>query len=173
MRSNGTTTTSMSNLKPFFYGGVAACVAEAATFPIDTAKTRLQLQGQVKDLRHQTTPYRGMLHCWQRVAAEEGLSVLYSGISPALLRQAVYGTIKYGLYYTIKDVMVMGRGGTREAAEVPALNVLCAVISGALSSAIANPTDVLKVRMQSQSEGLKDLQDSLKVKKSFPNPDIF
>jgi hypothetical protein len=34
---------------PYVYGGVASCVAEAATFPIDTAKTRLQLQGNKKN----------------------------------------------------------------------------------------------------------------------------
>ena len=34
-----------ADLKPFFFGGIASCVAEAVTFPIDTAKTRLQLQG--------------------------------------------------------------------------------------------------------------------------------
>jgi hypothetical protein len=45
---------------PFVFGGVASCVAEAATFPIDTAKTRLQLQGQARDKRHSSTPYRGM-----------------------------------------------------------------------------------------------------------------
>lgn len=28
------------------------------------------------------------------------------------------------------------------------MNILCAVLAGAFSSAIANPTDVLKVRMQ-------------------------
>lgn len=47
-------------LFPFVYGGVASCVAEVATFPIDTAKIRLQLQGQAIDQRHSTTPYRGM-----------------------------------------------------------------------------------------------------------------
>ena len=36
---------SSTDLKPFFFGGIASCVAEAVTFPIDTAKTRLQLQG--------------------------------------------------------------------------------------------------------------------------------
>ena len=38
---------SPTDLKPFFFGGIASCVAEAVTFPIDTAKTRLQLQGTV------------------------------------------------------------------------------------------------------------------------------
>ena len=32
--------------KPFVYGGLAACLAEFTTFPIDTVKTRLQLQVQ-------------------------------------------------------------------------------------------------------------------------------
>ena len=36
-----------ADLKPFFFGGIASCVAETVTFPIDTAKTRLQLQGKV------------------------------------------------------------------------------------------------------------------------------
>jgi len=142
----GTTTNRLSNLKPFFYGGVAACIAEAATFPIDTAKTRLQLQGQAEDARHTGTKYRGMLHCLRRVSAEEGPRVLYSGIAPALVRQAVYGTFKYGLYYTIKDKVVGAEG------ESAATNFCCAVTAGALSSALANPTDVLKVRMQSRSE---------------------
>ena len=38
---------SPTDLKPFFFGGIASCVAEAVTFPIDTAKTRLQLQGKI------------------------------------------------------------------------------------------------------------------------------
>ena len=37
-----------ADLKPFFFGGIASCVAETVTFPIDTAKTRLQLQGRFR-----------------------------------------------------------------------------------------------------------------------------
>lgn len=140
-----------ADLRPFFFGGVASCVAEATTFPIDTAKTRLQLQGQTKDVRHSSTPYRGMVHCWKRIAAEEGVRMLYSGLSPALLRQAVYGTIKYGLYYTIKDIL----GGEESAVK----NVSCAVVAGSVSAAVANPTDVLKVRMQSRSAPVVILSD--------------
>ena len=35
------------SLSPFLFGGIASCVAETITFPIDTAKTRLQLQGEI------------------------------------------------------------------------------------------------------------------------------
>jgi solute carrier family 25 protein 14/30 len=84
-----------------------------------------------------------MLHCWTTIAGEEGARVLYSGLAPALLRQAVYGTIKYGLYYSIKDYV----GGKESTLK----NVSFAVIAGSVSASIANPTDVLKVRMQSRS----------------------
>lgn len=67
-------------------------------------------------------------------------------IWPAVLRQATYGTIKFGTYYSLKKIIVEHNGG-RESIGV---NVCCAIVAGALSSAIANPTDVLKVRMQVQ-----------------------
>ena len=49
------------------------------TFPIDTTKTRLQLQGQKIDVRHTELKYRGMLHAIIRINQEEGVRALYSG----------------------------------------------------------------------------------------------
>lgn len=51
----------------------------AGTFPIDLAKTRLQVQGQVGDSKHREIRYRGMLHAMLRIGREEGLRALYSG----------------------------------------------------------------------------------------------
>lgn len=65
-------------------------------------------------------------------------------IGPAVLRQSTYGTIKFGTYYSLKSIIVEYNHG-RESVTV---NAICAVIAGAVSSAIANPTDVIKVRMQ-------------------------
>lgn len=67
-------------------------------------------------------------------------------IWPAVLRQSTYGTIKFGTYYSLKHI-IMERNAGHESVYV---NICCAVIAGAVSSAIANPTDVLKVRMQVQ-----------------------
>lgn len=52
------------------------CVA--GTFPIDLAKTRLQVQGQVGS-KYREIRYRGMLHAIVRIAREEGPRALYSG----------------------------------------------------------------------------------------------
>uniref|UniRef100_A0A673XU61 Kidney mitochondrial carrier protein 1-like n=1 Tax=Salmo trutta TaxID=8032 RepID=A0A673XU61_SALTR len=137
----------MSNLnwKPFVFGGLASVTAECGTFPIDLTKTRLQVQGQVGDSKYREIRYRGMLHAIGRICREEGISALYSGLAPAMLRQASYGTIKIGTYQSFKRLLV-----DRPEDETLFTNVLCGVLSGVISSSIANPTDVLKIRMQAQ-----------------------
>ncbi|XP_059913392.1 brain mitochondrial carrier protein 1 isoform X2 [Gadus macrocephalus] len=135
------------NWKPFIYGGMASIVAEFGTFPIDCTKTRLQVQGQAQ---YMEVRYKGMFHALYRIGKEEGVKALYSGISPALLRQASYGTIKIGTYNTLKRLFV-----TNPEDETMVINVFCGVVSGVLSSSMANPTDVLKIRMQAQGSLLQ------------------
>ncbi|KAK6195386.1 hypothetical protein SNE40_000830 [Patella caerulea] len=131
--------------RPFVYGGLASMTAECGTFPIDTTKTRLQIQGQRIDVKLTELKYRGMSHALVRIFKDEGFYALYSGIAPALLRQATYGTIKIGAYHSLKRLFVADPKN-----ETLAINVLCGVVAGVLSSTIANPTDVLKVRMQAR-----------------------
>jgi len=135
--------------RPFVYGGIASVTAECFTFPIDTSKTRLQIQGQASEsatsLRNRVH-YRGMTHAISSIARDEGLRALYFGIKPAVFRQATYGTIKFGVYYRLKS-MIMGS----ESRESLSLNVCLGVVAGATSAAITTPTDVLKVRMQAQT----------------------
>lgn len=137
------------NWKPFVYGGISSCIAEFGTFPIDTTKTRLQVQGQKLDGRFSDVRYKGMFHALSKITREEGFRALYSGIGPAVLRQSTYGTIKFGIYYTLKNWV-----GTPDKEDL-ATNIFCGVIAGTVSSAIANPTDVLKVRMQACSTTLQ------------------
>jgi len=138
------------DLRPYIFGGLAAMCAEMITFPLDTAKTRLQLQGQVCDNQWKTTKYRGTLQTVLAIAREEGLRTVYKGLSPALVRQATYGTIKFGLYYSSKDV-VMRRLRKNKLKESSLVNLCCAMFAGSVSSAVANPMDVMKVRMQSRT----------------------
>ncbi|XP_045115949.1 mitochondrial uncoupling protein Bmcp-like isoform X1 [Portunus trituberculatus] len=141
-----------SDWRPFIYGGVSACIAEFGTFPIDTTKTRLQIQGGRCDAGQVITrKYNGMLHAMLRISHEEGIRALYFGIKPAVLRQATYGTIKFGIYYSLKQMLVQN-----QAEEHLGINIFCAVTAGVVSSAMANPTDVLKVRLQS---GRKDFKE--------------
>uniref|UniRef100_A0A8K9V8B3 Solute carrier family 25 member 14 n=1 Tax=Oncorhynchus mykiss TaxID=8022 RepID=A0A8K9V8B3_ONCMY len=130
------------NWKPFIYGGMASIVAEFGTFPIDLTKTRLQVQGQSQ---YMEVRYRGMFHALFKIGKEEGIKALYSGISPALLRQASYGTIKIGTYNTLKRLFV-----THPEDETMVINVFCGVVSGVLN--VMNRTDI---RMQAQGSLLQ------------------
>ena len=51
----------------------------SGTFPIDTTKTRLQIQGQKLDKNHATLKYRGMVDCLLKIGRTEGVAALYSG----------------------------------------------------------------------------------------------
>lgn len=139
----------MESIKPFVYGGVASVIAEFGTFPLDVTKTRLQIQEGSKNLK-----YKGFVNCGLLIYKQEGLRALYSGIAPAILRQSVYGTLKFGTYYTLKHLIVKNIYDDHEiGGENMYINVSCAALAGATSSAIANPTDVLKVRMQVHGKG--------------------
>jgi len=129
---------------PFVYGGLASIIAELGTFPLDTTKTRLQVQGQKFDKKYASLRYSGMTDALVQISKQEGFKSLYCGISSAILRQATYGTIKFGTYYSLKRVATEQWGTD----DLVLINVVCAAVAGAISSAIANPTDVVKVRMQ-------------------------
>lgn len=49
------------------------------TFPIDTTKTRLQIQGQKNDCKYSELKYRGMIDAFVKISKQEGVHALYSG----------------------------------------------------------------------------------------------
>lgn len=129
-----------SVVKGLVYGGVSSCVAECVTMPADVVKTRLQLDGSAATGRL----YNGMADCALKLTRAEGPQALFKGLPPALARQSVYGSLRYGLYGPLKQAM-----GIRAGDRVPLWKkIVAGGGSGAIASAIANPTDLLKVRLQ-------------------------
>lgn len=129
-----------SALLEFPIGGLASCIAEALTLPMDTVKVRLQLDS--------TASINSMI---KSMIKEEGLISFFNGLSPALLRQLLYGSLRYGLYPFFKKFYFPNFHSDE-------LNLFQKLISGlsagAISSAICNPTDLIKVRMQASRNKL-------------------
>lgn len=71
---------------------VSAAAAETATYPIDAVKTQLQLQhGTSRSLINSSnTPTAGAGQLARQVLQKHGLSGLYAGLSPAVLRHIFY-----------------------------------------------------------------------------------
>lgn len=56
----------------------------AGTFPIDTTKTRLQIQGQKNDQQFKKLRYSGMTDAFIKISRQEGVKALYSGWGAAM-----------------------------------------------------------------------------------------
>ncbi|KAI8014050.1 Mitochondrial uncoupling protein 2 [Camellia lanceoleosa] len=139
----------------FASSAFAACFAELCTIPLDTAKVRLQLQKKVNTEEEAGVPkYRGMLDTIATIAREEGLIALWKGVIPGLHRQFLYGGLRIGLYEPVKAFFV----GSEYVGDVSLFQkILAALITGALAIAVANPTDLVKVRLQAEGNLLPGL----------------
>lgn len=129
-----------SVVKGLVYGGFASCVAETVTMPVDVVKTRLQMDGSGGTVK----VYNGSMDCAQKLVKAEGPGSLFKGLPPALVRQSTYGSLRYGLYGPIKSSL-----GIVPGQPVPLWKkIVAGGAAGAVASAVANPTDLLKVRLQ-------------------------
>ncbi|XP_047329916.1 mitochondrial uncoupling protein 1-like [Impatiens glandulifera] len=134
----------------FASSAFAACTAELFTIPLDTAKVRLQLQKKAGLGEAISLPkYRGMLGTVATIAKEEGISSLWKGIVPGLHRQCLFGGLRIGLYEPVRNLYV----GENHVGDVPlSKKILAGLTTGALAITIANPTDLVKVRLQSEGK---------------------
>ena len=122
----------------------AACWAETLSLPVDTAKVRLQLQGSTSGGK-----YNGLMGTMRTIIREEGAAALWKGLTPGLHRQCLFGGLRIGMYEPVKNAYV----GADHTGPVPLhLKIAAALTTGAIAISIASPTDLVKVRLQSEGK---------------------
>ncbi|CAK9314545.1 unnamed protein product [Citrullus colocynthis] len=142
--------TDFSFFQTFLCSAFAACIAELCTIPLDVAKVRLQLQKRAAaaDGAGQSK-YRGFMGTITTIAREEGLPALWKGVIAGLHRQCIYGGLRIGLYDPVKLYLV----GNNFVGDIPLYQkILAALFTGALAISVANPTDLVKVRLQAEGK---------------------
>lgn len=82
------------------------------------------------------------------MAAEEGALSLWNGLTPGLQRQFVFAGLRIGLYVPVRNAIC----GPLKEGQNPTLlqKIMAGMTTGAIGITVANPTDVVKVRMQAQ-----------------------
>lgn len=158
----------------FVSAGLAACTADLFTFPLDTAKVRLQIQGEQGPKRlppgsqtfHTSGAYSmyeipsymrrpkyvGVIGTVRKIAVEEGIRGLYGGFVAGLQRQMAFASIRIGFYDSVKG-MYTNLFNVQKDKQYLHIRILAGMTTGGLAVQFAQPTDVVKVRMQAQGNG--------------------
>lgn len=103
----------------------------------------------------QAPKYSGMLGTLGTIAKEEGGSALFKGLVPGLHRQILFGGLRLGLYAPVKDFyQAKGLEGLPQ-------KIAAGLTTGAIGITVANPTDLVKVRLQSQGTGVAKYSGAL------------
>jgi len=103
----------------------------------------MQLQGREGTAKK----YRNMFHGIAVIAREEGPTALWKGLVPGLLRQMVFASLRIGLYQPVREFYHKGPG------EAPLYKkILAGLTTGSIGISIANPTDLVKIRLQAEGK---------------------
>uniref|UniRef100_A0A8C4VN59 Uncoupling protein 2 n=1 Tax=Gopherus evgoodei TaxID=1825980 RepID=A0A8C4VN59_9SAUR len=147
----------------FLGAGTAACIADLITFPLDTAKVRLQIQGESQQLTT-AAQYKGVFGTIATMVKTEGPTSLYNGLVAGLQRQMSFASVRIGLYDSVKQFYTRGS----ERAGIGS-RLLAGCTTGAMAVAVAQPTDVVKVRFQAQArvEGGRRYQGTMDAYKTI------
>ena len=126
-------------LRPYIAGGSGAIFSSICIHPIDLVKVRLQVANTAVEGR-----VSGIAIA-KSVVRNEGVKGLFSGLSAAIARQAVYGTAKIGLHDSFSQKLKAMNNGK----PIPFYQkTLSAMSAGAIAAVIGNPFDLALVRMQ-------------------------
>ena len=81
-------------------------------------------------------------------AIKVGISFNIHRVVASVMREGIYSTIRLGLYEPFKEIF-----GSKDPARTPLYKkILSGGISGAIGSSIANPTDLVKIRIQGEGK---------------------
>lgn len=133
----------------------AAGASEILTYPLDFIKTRLQLQNELVAGVSRAGLTRpavsspvalGALSLMRASIRTEGLRAPFVGASVAVARQVFNAGVSVALYPIVRGFLL---AGDESGASAPLWKRAAAgAVTGAIGQALANPFDVVKVRLQ-------------------------
>ncbi|KAF8633815.1 hypothetical protein AX15_001228 [Amanita polypyramis BW_CC] len=124
--------------------GLGAGMMEAvfAVTPSETIKTKL-----IDDSKRPTPRYRGLIHGTTCIVREEGLTGIYRGLFPVMMRQGANSAVRFTTYVTLKQFV---QGTARPGQQLPStITFGIGAIAGLVTVYTTMPFDVIKTRMQS------------------------
>jgi solute carrier family 25 aspartate/glutamate transporter 12/13 len=126
----------ISLFQSFYLGTVAAVIASTVVFPMDKIKTRLQ-----------SVPAKGSIFSTARnIVVQEGLFKLYRGLSPQLVMIGPVNAAQMAANDTVQRKFRAGEDRELTFKEL----LIAGMAAGVAEILLANPQEVIKIRMQMQ-----------------------
>ncbi|CAI5945317.1 unnamed protein product [Closterium sp. NIES-65] len=108
---------------------------------------RVEVQQQMQAVG-QRGPSSTMVATTRKLLQEGGVRALYRGVEPAVVRALSYGCLRLGLYEPCRNMIA-----PKDKSQVHmGHKALAGIMSGSFATAVSNPLDVAKVRLQMISE---------------------
>ena len=128
----------------FLAGGLGDALACLVSHPMDVAKVRLQLKGELSPIP-QPNGIRNILRTLRSIYVTDGVTRgLYCGLSAAILRQLTFSSLRHGIFGFIQNSWI-----NEYKTPMPlGIQVISGACIGAMCACIANPCDVVLIRMQ-------------------------
>ncbi|XP_076020689.1 peroxisomal membrane protein PMP34 [Genypterus blacodes] len=130
-------------------GATGSVTAMSVFFPLDTAKSRLQVD---ENRKSKSTPV-----ILSEIAKEEGLLALYRGWFPVISSLCCSNFVYFYTFNTLKKLAASGQHKSR-----PGTDLLMGVISGAVNVVLTTPMWVVNTRLKLQGAKFRneDLQQT-------------
>jgi len=146
----------------FIAGTIAGMTSLVVGFPFDTVKVRLQNPDT-------SQKYRSTMHAATRIIQEERFTGLYKGISSPLATVAIMNGLVFASYKVFMKLQL----GPSDAAPTLTQITLAGAGSGIISSIIATPIELIKIRQQSCLEPTSAHRIVLQIYKESGIPGLY
>ncbi|XP_030377467.1 mitochondrial uncoupling protein 4C [Scaptodrosophila lebanonensis] len=127
--------------------------AESWVYPLDVTKTRMQLEHE--EAKKTGAKVKNMFTTMYGVGRNEGIKSLYSGLSAMIIRNLLFNSLRVVFYDIIRRQLIYHNEEGKEVLTV-AHAFFGGSVAGCMAQFLANPFDIVKVRMQ--MEGRRRLQ---------------
>jgi len=124
----------------FVSGGTGDMTAALVSHPLDVIKVRCQIHKELVSADHAK-----LGKTVKQIFMDEGIRGFYRGLSASLFRQLLYSSNRHGIYALILHDIAVTQKSVKISMYKRMMAGMCGGIIGAL---LANPADVVLVRMQ-------------------------